>query len=169
MAKITSLSLAHVDTCLPYYLTDHHNRNGEILLAVPVDGTSTLANVLDELKSQFHGSADFPEDLLAVENVDALFNFVIEDFRNGEDPAHFFDSNLDCPPSDDIWSDEYDDAIDYSEQWFRDLPSDDARHEAEAEARSMAQEEKQRWWKYADPVYAYFVVSYEIEETEETK
>jgi len=171
MAKLTGLSLTHVDTSVWCYLNDHHNRDGEALLAVHVDGKTTLGDVLDRLESDFLDN-DFPEDLRAAENVDdvdAMFQVAIEDFRNDEDPSHLFDSDLDCPPSDNIWSDEYATAIDCSEQWFQDLPSDDARHEAEAEARSMMRDEKRREWEHADSVYACFVVSYEIEETEETE
>jgi hypothetical protein len=49
--------VAHIDTCLPSYLNDHHNRDGELLLGVSVDGTSTIGQVMDELESEFRSYA----------------------------------------------------------------------------------------------------------------
>lgn len=44
----------HIDTCVSDYLRDHHNRDGELLLGVYVDGESTVNMVLDDLISEFH-------------------------------------------------------------------------------------------------------------------
>lgn len=47
------VTIEHIDTCFGCYLTDHHNRDGETLLGVPVDGTTTYR----EVKSQLRGEA----------------------------------------------------------------------------------------------------------------
>lgn len=39
----------HINTCLPCYLNDHHNREGELLLGVFVDGNATESDVLWEV------------------------------------------------------------------------------------------------------------------------
>ena len=44
----------HIDTCLPSFLNDHHHRDGELLLGVHVDGSSTVNMVLDGLITEFH-------------------------------------------------------------------------------------------------------------------
>ncbi len=44
----------HIDTCLPCYLRDHHNRDGELLLGVPVAGEYLIEDVLDALEDEFH-------------------------------------------------------------------------------------------------------------------
>ena len=45
---------AHIDTCLSCSLRDHHNRDGELLLGVPVAGEYLIEDVLDALEDEFH-------------------------------------------------------------------------------------------------------------------
>lgn len=42
----------HIDTCLSCFLHDHHNRDGELLLGVYVDGESIIKDVLDDLRNE---------------------------------------------------------------------------------------------------------------------
>ena len=49
---MSSFSCRHIDTCLSSFLLDHHNRDGELLLGVAVDGASTVGNVLDDLEAE---------------------------------------------------------------------------------------------------------------------
>lgn len=39
----------HINTCPPCYLNDHHNRDGELLIGVFVDGNATESDVLWEV------------------------------------------------------------------------------------------------------------------------
>jgi hypothetical protein len=45
----TGYAVVHVDTCLSCYVQDHHHRDGELLLGVYVDGTSTVGGILHDL------------------------------------------------------------------------------------------------------------------------
>lgn len=45
--------LVHIDTCLGSFLNDHHNRDGELLLGVIVDGETTIGQVFNDLESEF--------------------------------------------------------------------------------------------------------------------
>lgn len=49
----SGFACVHVDTCLPDYLNDHHNRDGELLLGVPIDGSTTVGEVKQGLISEF--------------------------------------------------------------------------------------------------------------------
>ncbi len=49
-------SLSLIDVCLPCYLTDHHNRDGELLFGLPVDGATRYAQIRDDLCSEFNMS-----------------------------------------------------------------------------------------------------------------
>lgn len=53
----TEFSVTHIDTCLPDYLQDHHNRDGELLLGVPVNADSTVGEVMDGLLDEFRAVA----------------------------------------------------------------------------------------------------------------
>lgn len=82
-----SFMWAHIDTCLSSYLQDHHNRDGELLLGVHVDGTTTIGDLLDNLDGEFralawdmgefrkgydHDKAKTALDKLAADNADRL-------------------------------------------------------------------------------------------------
>lgn len=47
----------HIDTCLSCYVQDHHNRDGELLLGVVVDGRYLVEDVLDSLEGEFEAIA----------------------------------------------------------------------------------------------------------------
>jgi len=85
-----TVSVSHEDTCLACYVTDHHNRDGEVLLGVPVDGSSTNLEVMQYLIEEI-GAADFglPDDF----DYAAFDEAVMAEFdgRDGDKP---FDTSL---------------------------------------------------------------------------
>lgn len=91
MPRKPEYDCSHIDTCLPCYLQDHHNREGELLLSVPVDRStrngSLMRQVIDEL-----GSADFGlPDGFDYEEAEKA----IRDCFAGTDGRKLFDSTLD--------------------------------------------------------------------------
>ena len=57
---MTEFTVEHIDDCLPCYLTDHHNREGECLIGVPIDSTTTAQQVFDHLYGEAV-DAELPE------------------------------------------------------------------------------------------------------------
>lgn len=52
-----------IDVCLACYVTDHHNRNGELLLCTEVCATTTIAEVRDGLLNDLNGCCrDVPDE-----------------------------------------------------------------------------------------------------------
>lgn len=92
-----SVSVSHIDTCLSCYLQDHHNRDGELLLGVPVDGTTTNKAVMDALESEFASGGDdgFPEELDESDVARAIGSYFA-----GADLDSPFDSSLEVPDED---------------------------------------------------------------------
>lgn len=88
------VSLSHIDTCLPCYLQDHHNRDGELLLGVPVDNEATYASVREDLRSEFNG-ADYGVD----DVTDEMFEAALAECFADAKPDALFDSSLE--PGDD--------------------------------------------------------------------
>lgn len=82
-------SLQLIDICLPCYLQDHHNREGELLLGVPVDGRARVNQVRravhDELQAADYG---LPESF-SYDNARAAINrcFDKSDGRRTFDPS----------------------------------------------------------------------------------
>ena len=98
-----SVSVSHIDTCLACYLQDHHNRGGEILIGVAVDGATTQAQVKTELLDEI-ARYDWPED--ADHITDDMVNAAIDEAFSGvADTAAVFDSSLEVNESDNDWSD----------------------------------------------------------------
>ena len=85
-------NLTHIDTCLPCYLMDHHNREGESLMCVPVDGATTHREVLESLLSDL----DCMEDI----DHDAARAAIIEEWSTVEIMDWAFDSLLEQPDPD---------------------------------------------------------------------
>ncbi len=83
------LTVSHVDTCFPDYLTDHHNRDGEALLGVYVDGASTMRQVREDLEEEAMAYLDCPEEI----SDDAIRAAIAAEFAN-VDAAAPFDSSL---------------------------------------------------------------------------
>lgn len=85
--KIMDLSL--IDVCLPCYLTDHHNRDGEQLLSIPVDGKTRNGEIRRMLHAELQ-NYEFPEsfDWDSAERA-------IDDCFKSSDGRRLFDSSLD--------------------------------------------------------------------------
>ena len=83
-----------IDVCLSCYLQDHHNRDGELLLSVPVDGTTTNAAVREELLSELQ-TCDCGESF----DWDAARQAIAECFA-GAEPDKLFDASLEVNEED---------------------------------------------------------------------
>lgn len=119
------VSCVHIDTCLSDYLQDHHNRDGECLFGVYVDGRMTIGEVLDGLRSEYQMSGDRIESDIATD--EACKAAITAAFADA-DPAKLFDASLESPPreedyeSDDLFSDAQDEwelnASEGPQAWF---------------------------------------------------
>lgn len=95
---------SHIDTCLGSFLTDHHNRDGELLLGVTVNGESTIGAVFHDLFMELNE--------VALDNGDqGGFNYdeagkAIRALRDENHPMEldrsYFDSSLDIPDDDEF-------------------------------------------------------------------
>lgn len=92
---MTYLSISHIDACLSCYLQDHHNRDGEWLIGVPVDNSTTYANIRAELANELEvgdapeNAPDWSADEIKVA-LDDLFSGV-------KDMAALFDGGSEVP------------------------------------------------------------------------
>lgn len=84
------MNVTHIDTCLGCYLTDHHNRPGELLLGVSVDGSTTYQEVKDELLSQLNGLDRDPDEF----DYDAAEAAIADEFSTVSDMSKPFDPKL---------------------------------------------------------------------------
>lgn len=84
-----TVSISHVDTCFPEYLTDHHNREGELLVGVYVDQTATNQHVVNALVDEIDASDGLPEDL-----TDEQIAAAIKDEFDGQNMTAPFDNSL---------------------------------------------------------------------------
>lgn len=86
---------AHIDTCLSCFLHDHHHRDGELLLGVYVDGSSTVGDVLDGLKDEFRQIAwDLGESRLGYDHLEARKALDVLIDENADRREQLFDSSL---------------------------------------------------------------------------
>lgn len=113
-----SLTCSHVDTCLSSFLLDHHNREGELLLGVFVDGNLTNGGVLRELLIELHtatASID-PADLpgFDYDSAKAAAKSLFADFSPNEMDRGLFDSSLDIDED----ADDEIDADEMAQAWF---------------------------------------------------
>lgn len=103
------VAMVHVDTCLGCFLTDHHNRNGEVLFGVSVDGTTTNADALNGLLDEMRQTADRVPEHLSWDIIKGAAKALFVD----ADPAKLFDASLEVTgDADDI------DGGDYCQAWF---------------------------------------------------
>lgn len=110
---MTTMTLRHVDTCLGCYLLDHHNRPGELLLGVPVDGATTLTEVRTQLESEISAACIDGFDY------DAARAAVAEQWSTVADASVPFDASLDSDEADDDMTDSgIDDAGESCQAWF---------------------------------------------------
>ena len=111
----TKFAVTHIDTCLSSFLNDHHNRDGELLLGVFVDGNATVGSVLDAVRDEYRQIAyemgenrlgfDYDEGLKAIEAMIA---------ENGDNRDKLFDASLD------VMGEDYDDddCSESCQAWF---------------------------------------------------
>lgn len=92
-----NLTVCHIDTCHPCYLQDHHQRAGEHLIGVSVDGTTTYATLLEELTAEMNGTDGLPDDVTE-EDVTRAVEEMAEDVT---DRSEAFDSFLEEDEEDD--------------------------------------------------------------------
>jgi len=145
---------AHIDTCLSCFLHDHHNRDGELLLGVYVDGSSTVGDVLDGLKDEFRqigwnlGESRLGYDDEAAEA--ALDRLLAENANKRHLP---FDASLDAPP----W--------DEDEKFF------DEEDNFDEEAFEQATLEWEREMEMGESCQAWFLLTWDLpdEDDEETE
>src|ERR1700744_165964 len=52
------ITITHIDTCFPDYLTDHHTRPGETLIGIAITETSLTGDVWAELSQEIEGQDD---------------------------------------------------------------------------------------------------------------
>lgn len=64
-------TVGHIDDCFPEYLGDHHNRDGEYLIGVSIDGTTLVHQVYDAVLGEAL-DADLPDDITEEMVVDAV-------------------------------------------------------------------------------------------------
>lgn len=93
-ASDLGVAVVHIDTCLGSFLHDHHNRDGECLFGVFVDGDSTNADVLNGLLDEMRATGDRVPDSVSWDVIKGAAKALFVDL----DPAARFDSSLETPP-----------------------------------------------------------------------
>lgn len=91
------MKCTHIDTCLPDYLTDHHNRDGELLIGVSVDRYMTNDTVRQALGYELTGIEDSRFDSNMYK---AARTAITEAFADAV-PHRKFDAKIELPTSDD--------------------------------------------------------------------
>jgi nucleoside-diphosphate-sugar epimerase len=92
----SGVTFAHVDTCIGCYLQDHHNRDGECLFGVYVDGTTTIGDVKKALADEVRSTGDRVDESVTDEQIAAAIESAFADC----DLAKLFDSRLESPELD---------------------------------------------------------------------
>lgn len=86
-----NLCVTHIDTCLPCYLNDHYNRDGEVLIGIGVYGPSTTnAEVKDNLITE----ATLCEAIPGHFTEDAIIAAINEEFGGAADVDEPWDDML---------------------------------------------------------------------------
>lgn len=103
-------TLTYIETCLPCYVQDHRNRDGELLLGAAVDSSTTVGEIRGMLADEFSG---IDLDRCAIR--DETFRRALDECRAlRRDAFEAWDGSLDLPP--DVG--EYDDHAEYPQAWF---------------------------------------------------
>lgn len=105
----SGVAMVHVDTCIGCYLQDHHNRDGECLFGVYVDGNSTVDDVRKGLIDEVRQTGDRVPDEVTDEAIAAAIAATFD----GVDPARLFDASLEVPDED-----ADDDGAESCQAWF---------------------------------------------------
>lgn len=96
-----SFAVTLIDVCLSSFLQDHHHRDGELLLGVYVDGSSTVGDVLNGLESEYSQIGwDIASERKGFDDDKALAALAKLRADNAANLGKIFDSSLDGPPSD---------------------------------------------------------------------
>lgn len=110
-ATDSGFAFVHIDTCLGSFLSDHHNRDGELLIGVPVDGNTYLGAVFNDVLMELREIAPDDGDRAGFNYRKALA--AIEAERDAhQDLSFLFDSSLDI-----LDDDEFNDG-EYVQAWF---------------------------------------------------
>lgn len=112
-----TMTCTHIDTCLSSFLHDHHNREGELLLGVFVDGRFTYGDVKAGLLSELY-AAGASIDPVAMPGFDheaayAAALALFADLHPMELDRSLFDESLDI-----IEEMEEGDAEEMAQAWF---------------------------------------------------
>jgi hypothetical protein len=108
----TKFAVTHIDTCLPCYLNDHHNRDGELLLGVFVDGNATVGAVLDDLLDEYRQIGyEMGENRMGFDYCAGLKAIEAEIAENSDNRGKLFDSSLEYHSEDEF-------SGDYVQAWF---------------------------------------------------
>lgn len=91
-----TLTIRHVDTCLPSFVLDHCNGETEALVGVPVYGSTTYASLRDDLRIDAYECVDLPPDVTRQDISGAIDDL----FSDVSDMSKLFDPSLD-PATDD--------------------------------------------------------------------
>lgn len=85
-----NIDVGLIGVCLPCYLQDHHNRQGEYLVGVVVDGATTNKQLKDALifEIDIYGN-DLPESI-----TDAMIEAAVNECFSNADLEALFDSSL---------------------------------------------------------------------------
>ena len=105
------VSCTHVETCLGCYLTDHHNREGELLLGI-VPRSQTEDEAVEELLEEALSSYGEVPAIVTEDMLKAAFEEALEDVD-----LRWIDSNgerQDKPPSED----EEEFSLELPKAWF---------------------------------------------------
>jgi len=91
------LSFTYIDTCYPDYLSDHHNRDGELLVGIDWNEDITDRQVVEDIVSEVLGSTD--ESLWKhLPNDDELVRVILTQVVSDEVLGTDFSMNgVDCP------------------------------------------------------------------------
>lgn len=135
MSKVI-IDISHIDTCLSCYLQDHHNRAGELLLGVPVDGTTTMGDVLQGIRDEYNQSNGIEDQSGEfIVGQDEAFEVAHIELHQGVNMDEAFDDGLESPPNEDEESEDYD-------------------------AQAVSD------WENAETCYAWFVITATVEDSD---
>ncbi len=101
-AAESGVAIVHVDTCLASYLRDHHNRDGECLFGVYVDGATSIAEVRDGLTDEIRATGDRVPDYVT----DSQIAAAVASAFDVADASRPFAPSLESPPRAEDYDDE---------------------------------------------------------------
>ena len=101
-----AMTCTHIDTCLSSFLTDHHNREGELLLGVFANGNSTFGDIRRDLLEELRDAtaAIDPADMpgFDIEEAKAAALELFADKHPNELDRSLFDEGLDFPDDEEM-------------------------------------------------------------------